>query len=421
MITREQATFTDRDLARFVHRHSDGKDQFDRVMSAVRASPELVPLGVDGRGEARFTSRPMLAIEARLAQSAEALATARDHGVGARFRDAAVAASARRGLALSAEQAQALEHVTGKEGLASVVGYAGSGKSAMLGVAREAWEAEGFTVRGAALSGIAAENLEGGSGIASRTLASLEHQWEQGRDHLTGRDVLVIDEAGMIGSRQMERVLFHAREAGAKVVLVGDPEQLQAIEAGAAFRAIAERHGAVEITEVRRQREDWQRDATHDLATGRTGEALEAYDARGAVHAASTREAARRELVERWDRERQAAADATRLILTHINAKVRELNALARSRLRDAGFLGRRCRGSGRPRRADFHSRRPGHVAQERAFARGEERLTGRAGAGFASAPGGEAGRRPPGRIRFEGLCTPRSRPCRHRPQGAGA
>ena len=340
MVTREQATFTDRDLARFVHRHSDGKDQFDQVMSAVRASPELVPLGRDERGEARFTSRPMLAIEARLELSAETLATARDHGVSARFRDAAMAASARRGLALSAEQAQALEHVTGKEGLASVVGYAGSGKSAMLGVAREAWEAEGFTVRGAALSGIAAENLEGGSGIASRTLASLEHQWGQGRDHLTGRDVLVIDEAGMIGSRQMERVLSHAREAGAKVVLVGDPEQLQAIEAGAAFRAIAERHGAVEITEVRRQREDWQRDATRDLATGRTGEALEAYDARSAVHAASTREEARAELVDGWDRERQAAPDATRIILTHTNAEVRELNDRARSRLRDAVALG---------------------------------------------------------------------------------
>ena len=340
MITREQATFTDRDLARFVHRHSDGKDQFDQVMSAVRTSPELVPLGVDGRGETRFTSRPMLAIEERLEQSAEALATARDHGVNARLRDAALAASAQRGLTLSAEQAQALEHVTGKEGLASVVGYAGSGKSAMLGVARQAWEAEGYTVRGAALSGIAAENLEGGSGIASRTLASLEHQWEQGREALTAHDVLVIDEAGMIGSRQMERVLSHTREAGAKVVLVGDPEQLQAIEAGAAFRAIAERHGAVEITEVRRQREDWQRDATRQFATGRTGEAIDAYQRQGLVHAAATREEARAGLVDRWDRDRQAALEATRIILTHTNAEVGELNGLARSRLRDGGALG---------------------------------------------------------------------------------
>ena len=54
-------------------------------------------------------------------------------------------------------------------------------------------------------------------------------------------------------------------------------KQLQSIEAGAAFRSIHERHGGVEIGEVRRQREDWQRDATRDLATGRTGDAIDAY------------------------------------------------------------------------------------------------------------------------------------------------
>ena len=134
--------------------------------------------------------------------------------------------------------------------------------------AREAWEDSGYPVRGAAHSDIAAEKLESGSGIASRTIASLEHQWGQGRNPLTGRDVLVIDEAGMIGSRQMERVLSAGEAAGAKVVLVGDPEQLQAIEAGAAFRSLAERHGAIEITQIRRQGEDWQRDATRQLATG---------------------------------------------------------------------------------------------------------------------------------------------------------
>ncbi|MCE3519075.1 AAA family ATPase, partial [Escherichia coli] len=105
------------------------------------------------------------------------------------------------------------------------------------------------------------------------------------------RDVLVVDEAGMIGSRQMERVLSQARDAGAKVVLVGDPEQLQAIEAGAAFRSITERHGAAEITEVRRQRDDWQKEATRQLATGRTAEAIHAYSDRGMVQAADTREA----------------------------------------------------------------------------------------------------------------------------------
>src|SRR3546814_1755030 len=97
----------------------------------------------------------------------------------------------------------------------------------------------------------------------------------QGRELLGPRDVLVIDEAGMIGTRQMERVLSAAERAGAKVVLVGDAEQLQAIEAGAAFRSLAERHGAAEISEVRRQHEDWQKGATRALATGRTGEAIQ--------------------------------------------------------------------------------------------------------------------------------------------------
>ena len=210
----------------------------------------------------------------------------------------------------------------------------------MLGVAREAWEAAGYEVRGVALSGIAAENLESGSGIASRTIASMEHGWGQGRDLLTTRDVLVIDEAGMVGTRQLERVLSHAAEAGAKVVLVGDPKQLQAIEAGAAFRSIHERHGGAEIGEVRRQREDWQRDATRDLANGKTGHALEAYRSHGMVHEAQTREQARGDLIERWDRDRQASPDRSRIILTHTNDEVRALNEAARERMRAAGDLG---------------------------------------------------------------------------------
>ncbi|PNQ03172.1 Ti-type conjugative transfer relaxase TraA [Sphingobium sp. SA916] len=339
-ITHQQATFTKRDVAMFVHRHTDGKEQFDRAMSAVRASPDLVALGKDGRGDDRSTSRDMIETEQRLQHASELMAERERHRVDEKDRAAALASAEGRGLALTGEQRAAFDHVTGECGLGLVVGYAGTGKSAMLGVAREAWERGGFEVRGAALSGIAAEGLENGSGIASRTIASLEHQWSQGRELLAARDVLVIDEAGMVGTRQMERVLSHAADVGAKVVLVGDPQQLQAIEAGAAFRAINERHGGVEITEVRRQHVEWQQDATRHLATGRTGEAIRAYAERGMVHAAETREQARTELVERWDRERIAAPDQSRIILTHTNDEVRELNEAARDRMRAAGELG---------------------------------------------------------------------------------
>jgi Ti-type conjugative transfer relaxase TraA len=339
-ITHQQSTFTRRDIAKFAHRHSHGIEQFNEVMGAMRNAPDLVELGKDARGEDRFTTRAMIEAEQRLHRAAKLMAERERHELNGAERQAALARAEARGLVLSSEQADALAHVTDGRDLDVVVGYAGTGKSAMLGVAREAWEAAGYEVRGVTLSGIAAENLESGSGIASRTIASIEHSWQQGRDLLTTRDVLVIDEAGMVGTRQLERVLSHAAEAGAKVVLVGDPQQLQSIEAGAAFRSIHERHGGAEIGEVRRQREDWQRDATRDLANRRTGNALEAYRSRGMVHEAQTREQARGNLIDRWDRDRQVSPDRTRIILTHTNDEVRALNEAARERMRATGDLG---------------------------------------------------------------------------------
>jgi Ti-type conjugative transfer relaxase TraA len=339
-ITQQQSTFTQRDMAKFAHRNSDGIEQFNEVMGAMRGAPGLVELGKDSRGEGRFTTRAMIEAEQRLHRAAELMAERERHEVRDADREAALARAEVRGLVLSGEQADALAHVTDGRDLGVVVGHAGTGKSALLGVAREAWEAAGYEVRGVALSGIAAENLESGSGISSRTIASMEHGWGQGRDLLTSHDVLVIDEAGMVGTRQLERVLSHAAEASAKVVLVGDPQQLQAIEAGAAFRSIHERHRSAEIGEVRRQREEWQRDATRDLADGKTGNALGAYRSHGMVHEAETREQARGDLIDRWDRDRQASPENGRIILTHTNDEVRALNEAARTRMRAAGDLG---------------------------------------------------------------------------------
>lgn len=131
-----------------------------------------------------------------------------------------------RGLVLSGEQCAAFENVTDGRGLSVVVGYAGTGKSAMLGVAREAWESAGYTVRGAALSGITAEGLELGSGIASRTIASLEHQWGQGRELLTSRDVLVVDEAGRLTNRMADMAKGLERDAQVESLLHGRTREL---------------------------------------------------------------------------------------------------------------------------------------------------------------------------------------------------
>jgi len=142
-ITHQQSTFTRRDIARFAHRHSDGIEQFNEVMGAMRDAPDLVELGKDGRGEGRFTTSKMIEAEQHLHRAAELMAEKERHDVSDADREAALGRAEQRGLSLSHEQADALAHVTEGRDLGIVVGHAGTGKSAMLGVAREAWEAAG--------------------------------------------------------------------------------------------------------------------------------------------------------------------------------------------------------------------------------------------------------------------------------------
>jgi len=333
-LTHQRSTFTERDIAKFLHTRTLGAEQFQAAMLKVTTSAELVALGKDDWGRTRYSTRDMLDAERDLLLRTKVLAGQSAHGVAASCQASALSQST-----LSAEQEKAFRHLTAQGDLKALVGVAGSGKSTLLAAARTAWEAEGLTVKGAALSGIAAENLQQASGIRSRTLASYEYAWTQGRDTLSRKDVLVIDEAGMIGTRQLERMLEAAQKAHAKVVLVGDPEQLQAIEAGAAFRGVVGQAGMVELTQVRRQREGWAREATQQLASGRTAEALQAYDSHGAIIAAPTREEAQKQLLASWSKDRQWAPAEARLILAYTREAVKELNAQAREILKGEGRL----------------------------------------------------------------------------------
>ena len=244
-LTHQQATFTKHDLARFLNTRTDGAEQFQAALLKVTTSPELVTLGKDDWGQQRYTSREMLEIEQGMLCSAELMSLRQGHGGVGHVSPALNT--------LSTEQAAAFGHLVGEGDLKVLVEEAGSGKSRLLAETRAAWETAGWTVQGAAPSGFAAEHLTDSSGIPARTLASYEMAWKHERDQLTAKDVLVIDKAGMVGTRQLARVLEAATNAQAKVVLVGDPEQLQPIEAGAAFRGIIGAVAATELNEARQQ------------------------------------------------------------------------------------------------------------------------------------------------------------------------
>ncbi|NRF07315.1 Ti-type conjugative transfer relaxase TraA [Agrobacterium pusense] len=355
LITGEKSVFDRHDVARALHRYiNDDVQEFRHAFAKVMASPALVELQAEradpATGEielARFSTREMVEIESGMIESAQRMHAAQSHGVDRRHveraidaQDAAIQRSAGDVSArLSDEQRRAIEHITGPERIAAVVGYAGAGKSTMLAAAREAWEAEGYQVHGAALSGKAAEGLEESSGIQSRTLASWSRGWENDRGTIGRGDVFVIDEAGMVGSRQLARFVGEAEARGAKIVLVGDHEQLQAIGAGAPFRAITEEIGHAELSEIRRQRVDWQREASVAFATHRTAEGLSAYRDRGNISFAETGEDARGQIVRDYLADRDERPDGIRVAMAHRRADVRAINDAIRAELQGRGEL----------------------------------------------------------------------------------
>ncbi|OBZ97304.1 conjugal transfer protein TraA (plasmid) [Pararhizobium polonicum] len=357
LISNEKSVFDRHDIARTLHRYiNDDAQTFQNAFASVMASPALVELQAERvnqeTGEvskARYSTREMVDLEFGMARSAERLHQAQSHGVDRRHvgramerQDNAIRKSSGDPSAgLSEEQRHAIEHITGPERIAAVVGFAGAGKSTMLAAAREAWEAQGHQVHGAALSGKAAEGLEESSGIQSRTLASWSRGWDNDRGTLGRGDVFVIDEAGMVGSRQFARFIGEAEQRGAKIVLVGDHEQLQAIGAGAPFRAIAEQIGHAELSDIRRQRVDWQREASVSFATHKTAEGLAAYRDHGDIHFATSQDEARAAIVRDYLADRDERPDGTRVAMAHRRADVRALNQGIRAELQDSHRLGR--------------------------------------------------------------------------------
>ena len=340
MVAREKSVFDERDLAKVLLRSIDDVGQFRSVLARLLQHPDLIRLDrerfdfVTGRKQpSKYTTRDLLRVEAQMVSRALWLSRRKSHAVRRVVLERAFSAHHK----LSLEQQTAIEHIAGEERIAAIIGRAGAGKTTMMTVAREAWEQAGYRVVGGALAGKAAEGLEKEAGIRALTLSSWQLRWLHGHDGLDDKTVFVLDEAGMVSSRQMADVVKVVAENGAKLVLVGDPEQLQPIEAGAAFRAIADRVGYAELETIYRQREQWMRDASLDLARGSIVKALEVYGAKGRLVSADLKEGAIERLIDDWARDYDPSR--TSLILAHLRRDVRQLNERARQRLIAQGHL----------------------------------------------------------------------------------
>jgi conjugative relaxase-like TrwC/TraI family protein len=236
--------------------------------------------------ERRWSTPDLLAVEQRLVTSAMGRTGEQTARVSHRAVREALAAHPTAG---PDQQAMVRDLCQGGQGVALVVGRAGTGKTFALGMARHAWQLDGYRLLAAAPTGIATMSLQGEGFEDVATCDRLLGELDRGREQLDPRTVLVVDEAGMLGSRKLTRLLEHANQAKAKVVLVGDDRQLAAIDAGGGFRALRLRLGASELTENRRQHQAWEREALELVRSGRVEEAVAAYRAHERVVAADSK------------------------------------------------------------------------------------------------------------------------------------
>jgi conjugative relaxase-like TrwC/TraI family protein len=283
--------------------------------------------------EERFTTPGMLATERQLVDDArrrvgEGAAVARGEVI-----EAAIAARPY----LAGEQREMVRALTSSgDGIHVVLAKAGAGKTTALDAAREAWERSGVIVQGTALGSYATKELRD-SGMASTTIARLLMDIEQ--HGLPHGSVLIVDEAGMVGTRTLATVAQAAQTSRAKLVLVGDDRQLPEIDAGGGFRGLARRLGAVELDDNRRQHDIEDRRVLDAHRAGRPEELVESLRRRGRIAACPDVQQTREALVQDWWDGAQAEGVEQVAMIAMRRSEVRQLNELARERMRAAGRL----------------------------------------------------------------------------------
>jgi ATP-dependent exoDNAse (exonuclease V) alpha subunit len=290
--------------------------------------------------ERRWSTPDLLAVEQRLVTSATGR-TGENTTVASH--EAVREALAAHQTAGADQQAMVRDVCQGGASVAVVVGRAGTGKTFALGIARHAWQLDGYRLLAAAPTGIATMSLQGEGFEDVATCDRLLADLDRGQEQLDPQTVLVIDEAGMVGSRKLTRLLDHTHQAQAKVVLVGDDRQLAPIDAGGGFRALRLRLGASELTENRRQQQAWEREALELVRSGLVEEAVAAYQAHDRVVAADSKPAATLALLQDlWAAYQDAERDPNQevIVLAARRAEVDRLNTASQELLAAQSRLG---------------------------------------------------------------------------------
>ena len=218
------------------------------------------------------------------------------------------------------------------------IGPAGTGKTAVMEVVGQLATITGIPILGTALAGRTAAGLQAATGIPSVTLTRLiGESKDRGLPHGA---IVVVDEAGMVGTRQLAAIADLVEAAEGKLILIGDDRQLPEIDAGGLFRALANRLPTVELIDNIRQQHQWERSSLTELRDGSVDQAIEVYRQRGRVIIGPNRDDTMARVVSDWYRHVTATGDLTSgLLIAHNNDTVAELNERARAHLAASNLL----------------------------------------------------------------------------------
>ena len=288
---------------------------------------------------------------------------------------------------LSQEQKETVLWLTQEQSLAVLIGRAGVGKTTILKAVSEIYQASGHKVIGASLAALAAQNLEADAGIKATTIHSWLYKWDRYQAasekflsfnsvlaegvfkqlewykdlkrfesvKLTKDTVLIVDEAGMVGTRQWGELLNYVQRAGAKLIAVGDDNQFKAIEAGDFFREL--KHQALQQTqdqnshatnlfslqEIRRQQHGWMREASFQLAELNISEGLSAYEQHGHMQQTSRANLSEDIATVYLSKVKSGFSEdqQTGLVLAFTNAQTNAINQAIREQLKQNGMIGK--------------------------------------------------------------------------------
>lgn len=311
-----------------------GAERIEAEVARLLEDGSLVAIGKDRLGLPRYSTPHMIRIEREIVGIAADLARGNSFAV---EREALAEECCERGL--SDEQRAAVLDAAGPGRLAVVEGAPGTGKTTLLSPVVDAWKSAGYRVIGTATAWRMANALHDDLGIEARATASWLARSGEGLPFLDDRTALIVDEAGLLSSREMHALLGEARDAGAKVLLAGDRSQLQAIGAGSGLRLVAHAVEMAKVAAIVRQHEAWARDAVTAFGRGDAEAALAAFAERELLIEAEGQAAAVRAIVDRVEDAILGPDPDSVLLIAKTNAETAAIGREVRDRLRGLGLI----------------------------------------------------------------------------------